>query len=118
MLHYGGLLGNLMAVVIQDRFCLNQHNVNIQAHPLSLLVTNRRQLGFNKSVEPHCKKFPTLIIDPKTDHLRQVKMMLFIFHALDDKGTSMTALELPGEFKKVLEFFGFVLVTITGTRSS
>jgi len=118
MLHHGGLLSNLAAVVIQDCFCLNQYNVNFHAHLVSLLVANRRQSGFDKSVEPRCKEFPTLILDPKMDDLRHIETVLFIFDALDNKGTSTSALELAGEFKEVLELFGFILIMITGTRTS
>jgi len=118
MLHHRGFLGNLAVVVIQDCFCLNQYNVNFHAHLVSLLVANHHQLGFNKSVERHCKEFPTLILNPKMDDLCHIEMVLFIFDVLDDKGMSTSALELAGEFKEVLELFGFILVMITGTRTS
>jgi len=52
------------------------------------------------------------------DNLRRIETVLFIFDALDNKGTSMSALKLAGEFKEVLELFEFVLVMITGTRTS
>ena len=75
-------------------------------------------MGFDKSVEPCCEKFLTLIFNRNMDELCRIKMILLIFDVLDDKGMSTIAFELAGEFQEVLELIGFILVRITRTRMS